>query len=297
MAVKAQNQVETEVWGDVEIICPICRTKRIINIPMRIIDQSKQLTSLFIPSGRVCDHAFVPFIDKQLKVRGYQKLDVLLDDIEPKIETLTELKPQDIDNMEIKMNIRPEILIYAIRGSINKKRILMIIDNDLEFLKNTLFDFFDFIFHRSFDTHLLLHTKEHYKNNKGHYSEYLILEGKNVSGKMKKSLKLSELKLEEEIIKNFYVEGDSVLGLISLRDKIREIYTLSQKLLEYYNKQEQSQPLQTRKAIRFLEDTHFIKINKNYFKFLVEIVKNYFDTEILLVQDILAEKIDNMWGK
>ncbi|TFG26134.1 MAG: hypothetical protein EU532_10675, partial [Promethearchaeota archaeon] len=289
MAVKAQNQVETEVWGDVEIICPICRTKRIINIPMRIIDQSKQLTSIFIPLGRVCDHAFIPFIDKQLKVRGYQKLDVLLDDIEPKTEILTELKPQDIDIIEIKMNIRPEILIYAIRGSINKKRILMVIDNDLEFLKNTLFDFFDFIFHRSFDVHLLIQTKEHYKNNKGHYSEYLILEGKNVSGKMKKSLKLNELKLEEEIVKNFYIEGDSVSGLISLRDKIREIYTLSQKLLEYYNKHEKSQPLQTKKVIRFLEDTHFIKINKIYFKFLVEIVKNYFYTEIILVQDILAE--------
>jgi len=262
MAIKAQNQVETEIWGDVEIICPICHTKRVINIPMRIIDQSKQLTSIFIPLGRVCDHAFVPFIDKQLKVRGYQKLDVLLEDIEPKTEIITELKPQDIDTIEIKINIRPEILIYAIRGSINKKRILIVIENDLEFLKNTIFDFFDFIFHRSFDTHLLIQTKEHYKNNKGHYSEYLVLEGKNISGKMKKALRLSDLKLEEEIIKDFYIEGDLVLGLISLREKIREIYTLSQKLLEYYNKQEQLQPLQTRKAIRFLEDTHFIKINK-----------------------------------
>lgn len=66
MAVKAQSNLETEVWGNVGIVCPICRSKKIINIPMRIIDQSKQLTSLFIPTGRVCDHAFVPFIDKHL---------------------------------------------------------------------------------------------------------------------------------------------------------------------------------------------------------------------------------------
>ena len=297
MAVKSQNKVETELWGDIEIICPICRSKRMINIPMRIIDQSKQLTSLFIPTGRICDHAFVPFIDKHLKVRGYQKLDALLDDIEPKTENINELTPQDIDIIEIKMNIRPEMMIYAMRGSLIRNRILLVIENDLDFLKDTLLDFFDYIFQRSFDIHILVQTKENFKTNKGHYTEYLILEGKNIIGKMKKSINFSELKIEEEIIKDFYREGDSILGLKYLRDKIRELYTLSHKLYDFYNKQGLQQPLQTRKAIRYLEDTHFIKINKNYFKFLIDIVKNYFNTEIRLVQDIIAEKIDQMWGR
>jgi len=296
MAVKAQSNIETEVWGNVEIVCPICRSKKIINIPMRIIDQSKQLTSLFIPTGRICDHAFVPFIDKHLKVRGYQKLDALLDDIEPKTELITELKPQDIDVFEIRMNVRPEIMIYAIRGSLIKKRILIVIDNDLEFLKDTLFDFFDYAFQKSFDTHILIHTKETYKVSKKHYSEYLVLEGKGIIGSMKKSLNINELKIEQEIIKEFFRESDSNLGLINLRDKIREIYTLSHKLFEFYNKQGINHPLQAKKAIHYLEDTHFIKISKVYFKFLVEVVKYYFDTDIILVQDKLAEKIDNMWG-
>ncbi|MFX1444743.1 MAG: hypothetical protein ACFFHV_15130 [Promethearchaeota archaeon] len=296
MAIKAQNNMETEVWGNVEIVCPICRSKKIINIPMRIIDESKQLTSLLIPSGRVCDHAFVPFIDKHLKVRGYQKLDVLLDEIEPTTELISELNPQDIDLFEIKMNLRPEIMIYAIRGSLLKKKILIIIDNDLEFLKDTLFDFFDYAFQKSFEAHILIHTKETYKISKKHYSEYLVLEGKGIIGKMKKSITINELKIEQEIIKEFFRESDSNLGLKNLRDKIREIYTLSNKLLEFYHKQGIDHPLQARKAIRYLEDTHFIKISKGYFKFLVEVVKYYFNTNIILVQDKLAEKIDNMWG-
>ena len=296
MAVKAQSNIETEVWGNVEIVCPICRSKKIINIPMRIIDQSKQLTSLFIPTGRVCDHAFVPFIDKQLKVRGYQKLDALLDDIEPKTELITELKTHDIDVFEIKMNLRPEIMVYAIRGCLIKKRILIVIDNNLHFLKDTLFDFFDYSFQNSFNAHILIHTKETYKISKKHYSEYLVLEGKAILGMMKKSLKIDELKIEQEIVKEFFRESDSNLGLKNLRDKIREIYTLSHKLFEFYKKQGINHPLQARKAIRYLEDTHFIKINKGYFKFLVDVVKYYFDTEIILVQDKLAEKIDNMWG-
>jgi hypothetical protein len=296
MAVNAQSNIESEVWGNVEIVCPICRSKKIINIPMRIIDQSKQLTSLFIPAGRICDHAFVPFIDKHLKVRGYQKLDALLDDIEPKIELIQELKPENIDVFEIKMNLRPEVMVYVIRGSLLKKRILIVIDNDLEFLKDTLLDFFDYVYQKSFDAHILVHTKEVYKVSKKHYSEYLTLEGKRIIGKMKKSLNINELKIEHEIIKDFFRESDTNLALKNLRDKIREIYTLSHKLFEFYNKQESDHPLQAKKAIRYLEDTHFIKINKTYFKFLVNVVKSYFDTEIILVQDKLAEKIDNMWG-
>ncbi len=296
MAVKTQSNIETEVWGNVEIVCPICRSKKIVNIPMRIIDQSKQLTSLFIPTGRVCDHAFVPFIDKHLKVRGYQKLDALLDDIEPKIDLTPELKPQDIDVFEIKMNLRPEILIYAIRGSLIKKRILIVIDNNLEYLKDTLFDFFDYTFQKSFDAHILIHTKETYKVSKKHYTEYLVLEGKRITGRMKKSLNINELKIEQEFIKEFFKESDSNLALKNLRDKIREIYTLAHKLFEFYNKQDISRPLEAKKAIRYLEDTHFIKISKPYFKFIIDIVKNYFDTEIILIQDKLAEKIDNMWG-
>jgi len=49
-------------------------------------------------------------------------------------------------------------------------------------------------------------------------------------------------------------------------------------------------------VLEFALDTHFIKISKGYFKFLIETIKNYFNTEIILVQDKLAEKIDNMWG-
>ena len=71
MAVDVQNNVEIDVWSDIEIICPVCRTKKSINIPARIIDKSKQLTSILIPIGRICDHAFIPFVDKQFKVRGY----------------------------------------------------------------------------------------------------------------------------------------------------------------------------------------------------------------------------------
>lgn len=296
MAVKAQNNIEPEVWRDVDIVCPICHIKKSINIPMRIIDDSKQLTSILIPIGRICEHTFIPFIDKHFKVRGYQKLDALLEDIETKTESFIGLKPQDIDVIEIKMNIKPEMILYALRGCLFKKKVLIIIEKELEYLKDTIFDFFDYIFQKSFNTDILILIKEEYRKNKKIYGEFLVLEGKNIIGKTKKSINIKELKIEGEIVRDFYREVDSISGLKNLKDELRQIYALSHKLLEFYQKQGKQQPLQTRKAIRYLEDTHFIKIKRFYLQFLIKVIDNYFNTSIMLVQDKLAEKIDHMWG-
>ena len=57
------------------VICPTCGTKKELKIPSKIINQAKQLTTVSIPSGAVCEHGFQSFVDKNFKVRGYQKVD------------------------------------------------------------------------------------------------------------------------------------------------------------------------------------------------------------------------------
>ena len=104
------------------------------------------------------------------------------------------------------------------------------------------------------------------------------------------------LKIEYELVKNFFREGDSVSGLKYFRDKLREIHALSYKLFEFYNNQDSDQPLQIKKTMRYLEDTHFIRIRKNYFLFLIDVVRNYFETNIQLVQEKIGNMIDQMWG-
>ena len=296
MAVDVDNNVETDVWSEVEIICPVCRTKKSINIPARVIDKSKQLTSILIPIGRICDHAFIPFVDKQFKVRGYQKLDALLDDIESKPEPIIELTPDDVDVIGIKMNLKPEMIMYTLRGVFFKKKVLILIDKNLEYLKDNLSNYFEYIFQKSFDTDILIQSKGEYKRNRGFYSDYLILEGKDIIGKTKNSIKREELKIENQLIINFFREGDSILGLKNLRDKLREIHALSYKLFEFYNKQNRDQPLQIKKTMRYLEDTHFTRIRKDYFLLLIDIVRNYFNTNIQLVQEKIGNMIDQMWG-
>lgn len=73
----------------ISISCPICKNKRIIEIPLSIIDKSKQLTTISIPKGKICEHHFQIFIDKDYKVRGFQKVDYELCDQ----QNLTNLSP------------------------------------------------------------------------------------------------------------------------------------------------------------------------------------------------------------
>ena len=59
----------------VEIVCPICKVKKIITLPSRIIRNSTHLTTVSIPKGKVCKHHFQIFVDKSFNIRGYQKVD------------------------------------------------------------------------------------------------------------------------------------------------------------------------------------------------------------------------------
>ncbi|MFX0070390.1 MAG: hypothetical protein ACFFAO_04795 [Candidatus Hermodarchaeota archaeon] len=59
----------------IEVECPTCNSKKTLDIPENILNTNKQLTTISIPKGLVCDHTFQFFIDKKYLIRGYQKID------------------------------------------------------------------------------------------------------------------------------------------------------------------------------------------------------------------------------
>ncbi len=67
---------------DIVVQCPICKGKKNLEIPSQIINQSNQLSTVSIPSGLVCNHTFQAFVDKNFRVRGYQKVDFELSRME-----------------------------------------------------------------------------------------------------------------------------------------------------------------------------------------------------------------------
>lgn len=59
----------------IEIICPICKTRDLIGVPKRELNKNTHLTTISIHKGLICPHHFQVFVDKNLQIRGYQKVD------------------------------------------------------------------------------------------------------------------------------------------------------------------------------------------------------------------------------
>ena len=56
-------------------ICPVCKSKKELIFPRSIVDKQKNLTTISIPRNIVCEHPFQAFLDRNFKIRGYQKVD------------------------------------------------------------------------------------------------------------------------------------------------------------------------------------------------------------------------------
>jgi len=62
----------------VQVICPVCKSKDVIQIPKSVINNATQLTTISIPKDKICPHHFQLFLDKNFAIRGYQKEDFQL---------------------------------------------------------------------------------------------------------------------------------------------------------------------------------------------------------------------------
>jgi hypothetical protein len=69
------KQVSENFLEEILIRCPTCSTNKKLKIPKKVINQSKQLTTISIPQNLCCDHSFQAFVDKNFIVRGYQTVD------------------------------------------------------------------------------------------------------------------------------------------------------------------------------------------------------------------------------
>ena len=96
MAILDQNihpQIsELNEYLKVKITCPVCKVHKELKFPKSVINKARQLTTISLPKGLICDHHFQAFVDKNFIVRGYQKVDF---EFEPK----KSLKPKADANL------------------------------------------------------------------------------------------------------------------------------------------------------------------------------------------------------
>ena len=210
-----------------------------------------------------------------------------------------EVKTNDVEVNElllcgIKLHIKPEMLIAILQYVFHKRKILILLENNLSYLKNTVINFFDFIFEDSFKINIVILIKAEFLKKDYFYGDYIIFEKGNVSGSALIEESPNGSKSEEEIIETYFRENDVNIGRENLRYKIQEIYALSKAILEFYRMR--GNILVLKAARKHLENIFFLKIKKDYFHFLTDIVKNYFNIEIKYAKDYVADQIAQLMG-
>ncbi|MFW9972381.1 MAG: hypothetical protein ACFFDF_19500 [Candidatus Odinarchaeota archaeon] len=90
--VKEENKVGEELFKYIQIKCPKCETIGNLKIPIKIISQTQNLTTISIPKGMICEHSFQILIDKFFTIKRYHIRDYEFQ----KLEYYT-----DIDNINL----------------------------------------------------------------------------------------------------------------------------------------------------------------------------------------------------
>ena len=71
---KITNTINSE-FVTIPVVCPICHSKKEVKVPKSVMNRTKNLATISIQEDITCNHHFQVFIDKNLVVRGYQKVD------------------------------------------------------------------------------------------------------------------------------------------------------------------------------------------------------------------------------
>jgi len=122
---KLKNQVnyeEKRKHQKITLECPICNTRNHLSIPTKIINESKQLTTISVPKNLICNHHFQVFVDKNFKIRGYQKIDFELSRMEfyqKSIKNTSKIIGQNLASLPVF-----EKILNKLRRTINDKNVL-----------------------------------------------------------------------------------------------------------------------------------------------------------------------------
>ena len=69
------NITSSDDSAKIRFICPVCKSEKTLHVPKSVIIKAKNLTTMSIAKGLVCNHQFQAYVDKNCAVRGYQRVD------------------------------------------------------------------------------------------------------------------------------------------------------------------------------------------------------------------------------
>lgn len=277
----------------IKVRCPSCDNMGTIEIDNDLIKNDKRgVIAINLRKDQICSHCFVVYIDRNLAIRDSFLLDFELET--PQIEILPskenkEIETDDLKTDIIKLNFIPLTFSYILRGVFFKKNIIVI--NENPFINDLTLKFFNVIFQNTFDINISFILESDYKKDEKKYYDTLIVEENRVINDRKKICELKKLKIEREIINRFFLESDLTLSVLILKNEIQKAFSLTISIAKVIKCLDKSEKINLIKIVDKLEKDYNVKITKNYFNFLIEVVKHYFKIELPMFYDNLIEYI------
>ncbi|MFX1274893.1 MAG: hypothetical protein ACFFBP_14975 [Promethearchaeota archaeon] len=284
---KLKSDYKNHLWREIAITCPLCNEMKYLQMPYRIFNKKKEKKKIVIPKYRVCNHEFNILIDENYRVKCFQQISNRIIK-----EQTSQMNPLFIDIFYIKLNLKPRIIIQALNAFLINLKVIIEIDDDKR-LETAILDFFNFIFSDAFKIQLTIKRNRNVRTSALKFENHIAFK-MNVINQSKSIL---NYKFEKEFIYDFFNQTNPISALINLRNRIRELFLLSQSIRDFYLNNGKNRLLSRKRAIHYLENHYFIKLKKDYIDFLNIIIKNYFKVNIRWLHDYIAERIEYMWRK
>ncbi|MGV9172022.1 MAG: hypothetical protein ACOC44_20280 [Promethearchaeia archaeon] len=274
----------------IDIRCPDCRKKGYIEIDEDIINNSSRgVAAINIAKEQICSHAFIVYIDKNFIVRDCFLADFQIELPEITVEgekeegSISQLGEIDADI--IKMNISPLSLTLMIRACLLNYDLVII--SPQKYLNSHIRKLLNFIFKDSFTINFAIETKERYKKKKKQYKNFLKIEEDKVKNDKKNQMDKKKIKIERKIVQKFYAEEDPTTSLIIMKNDIKKLKSLSEKVREIMDTYRGKEKLGKKRVIDKLAEVEQSqeKISFSYLELLLDILKLNYDYDLSVLSD------------
>jgi len=265
----------------IEVRCPSCAGRGFIEVSEDEVEKAKRgVFAVNVSEGFICEHSFVAYIDKNFTVRDTFMTDFQLE--LPEIIPKKSIEPKDSAQLDsinvslIKLNLSASLIAYIIRAILYKRKIVLIFDQP--FMLDDVRRFFDYITINSFETELVVISKDQYNNES--YNDYIVFNRKDVIKDADGIIDVKKLDVERSLVQKFLKEYEPRASLIYLQNGLLKAYELSETIADIVKGLKKKEKVYSKKIIGDLSRIHNVKIQLTYLDFLFEIVENYFKVEV-----------------
>ena len=260
------------------INCPICKKSGHIKVPEDVVKAKRTGLSTVTVERRICEHTFLVYVDRNFNMRESEKIDYIQSPaIVAQVDKPKEVIFSDEEITFIKSDFYPLMLTYTLKSFLNNQNTAIVLENGKDALIPIYEKFLNYIFEDSFSIAFQIIPYDTYVSSKIRSNSNIVIQNVDILKDQHHILRNADFRVERGFIQKLY-DGDFKKETIkNLKLEIENAFILSKAVKDLIDKKKR---LNLTKIIKYLKKEFRIEVNVRYAEFLIDIVKNYFNTEV-----------------